>query len=227
MKYSFSHGLLALALAAPLSVAAQQVAITAKAVNLRAGPDRFYPVVLVLPPQTQVLVQGCIPDYRWCDVTFGYERGWVYAGNLRYLQAGVYVPFFQVAPVIGITIFSFVIHDYWDLHYRERPWYIHRDRYVRPPVRVVPRVRPPAVVPAPVPPRVTPPARPVPHRIQPGPPAQVQPPVRRLPSTGQSPSRAEQRAEQRKEQRTEQRKEQREERETRREQREQRQGPAR
>lgn len=160
MIHRLSHGLFALALAAPLSLAAQQLAITAKAVNLRAGPDRFYPVVAVLPPNAQVAVQGCIPDYRWCDVSFGYERGWLYAGNLRYAHQQGYVPLVGIAPVIGITILSFGIHDYWGTHYRDRSWYGDRQRWDPPPR---PRARPPA------PSYQPPPARPPAPRVRPAP----------------------------------------------------------
>jgi uncharacterized protein YraI len=149
MKPSVVRAFLALALSLPLAAAAQQLAHTAKTVNLRAGPDRMYPVVLVLPPGTQVILQGCLVDYRWCDVSFGYERGWVYAGNLRAISAQGYVPLVGVAPVLGITILQFGIHDYWGVHYRDRPWYRERRRWeqpTRPQVRPqpsAPLVRPP------------------------------------------------------------------------------------
>lgn len=182
MKDRIVPALLALAACVlPLAAAAQQVASTAKPVHLRAGPDRAYPVVAVLPGGAQVVVQGCVADYRWCDVGFGAERGWVYAGNLRYPQGTVYVPLPAAAPAIGVTILYFGIHDYWDLHYRDRPWYPDRDRWVRPrphgarpprplPPPVHPAPPPPAVRPAPIP-RVPPAGRihPPPRHVQPAP----------------------------------------------------------
>lgn len=141
MKSILASLLAGLALSLPAAASAQQLAFTAKTVNLRAGPDRMYPIVLVLPPATQVVVQGCMSDYRWCDVSIGYERGWVYAGNLRYTSTQGYVPFVGIAPVLGITILSFGIHDYWGSHYRDRPWYGDRHRWDSPPR---PHVRPPA-----------------------------------------------------------------------------------
>lgn len=112
-----------------LSAAAQQPAITAKSVNLRAGPDRGYPIVAVLPPNAQVMVEGCMPDYRWCDVSIGYDRGWVYAGNLSYLYQQGYVPLPSIAPVIGVVVLGFVLDDYWGRHYQGRPWYPQRGRW--------------------------------------------------------------------------------------------------
>lgn len=176
------------ALAQPLAYPAPgaygaHVAYTTKAANLRAGPDRYYPVVAVLAPATQVVVQGCLPDYRWCDVVIGHDRGWVYAGNLRYPYQYGYLSFPGIAPYISIAILSFTFHDYWDRHYRDRPWYADRDRYVRPPPR--PHASPPWVQPSPPPPHVVPPnPRPwvqppaQPPRVQPPPPLppRVQPP---------------------------------------------------
>lgn len=131
MKFLGAPLVAAVLAAFPLAVAAQQPALTAKSVNLRAGPDRGYPVVAVLPPSAQVMVEGCMPDYRWCDVSFGYDRGWVYAGNLRYLYQQSYVPLPGIAPLIGIVVLGFALDDYWDHHYHDRPWYPQRRRWER------------------------------------------------------------------------------------------------
>ncbi len=179
----------ALALAAAACAAgAQQLAWTAKAVNLRAGPDRFYPVVAVLGAGTQVLVQGCLTDYRWCDVSVGYERGWVYAGNLRSTWEDRVVPLPGVAPIVGIVVLPFVFQEYWDLHYRHRPWYAERHRWMYPPPRPAPRP-PPRFHPTP-PPHASTRARAAgaagaraagaPGHVQPAPPGHVQ---RRHPGT--------------------------------------------
>ena len=61
---------------------AQQQAYTNKAVNLRAGPSKDYPIVMRLPSGAGVTVMGCIDNYHWCDVSVGDNRGWVYAGNI-------------------------------------------------------------------------------------------------------------------------------------------------
>lgn len=154
MKLSVAPALLALALGAlPVAASAQQLAYTAKHVNLRAGPDRYYPVIAVLPPSAAVSVYGCLPDYRWCDVSYGYDRGWVYAGNLRYPYQGGYVVFPGIAPVLGIAVFAFVLDDYWSRHYHDRPFYGERHRYeARPPHSPAPHPAPyPAPHPAPYP----------------------------------------------------------------------------
>lgn len=149
MKYHLPLVALALALAGATAsnACAQQIAYTAKDVHLRAGPDRAYPVVAVLPATAQVVVQGCLASYRWCDISFGPERGWVYAGNLRYAAPHGAEPLIGIAPGIGITVVPFFVGEYWELHYRDRPWYRDRHRWVRPPHFV----RPPRFVPPPPP----------------------------------------------------------------------------
>ena len=175
--------LLGLIAAAPAS-AAVYASIQAS-VYLRAGPMIDYPVVLLLHPGSRVYVHGCLSDYRWCDISYAGERGWVYAEYLDYPYGGRLVPLIQYGPQIGIAILSFSILDYWGNHYRHRPWYRHREEYrrrygphgyrrerARPPVY---RRAPPRAVPrreqrrpAPVRPRANPPQqrRQTPSNIQ-------------------------------------------------------------
>jgi uncharacterized protein YraI len=75
-------------------------------------------------------VDGCINGYRWCDVTVGPERGWVYAGNIIYAYQGAPVPLINYGAVIGIGIIAFSLGDYWDNHYRTRPWYPQRQHWI-------------------------------------------------------------------------------------------------
>lgn len=189
MKVSLAPAILAVAaLVAPVAASAQQLAYTAKTVNMRAGPDRVYPIVAVLPPGAQVAVQGCLPDYRWCDVTYGYSRGWVYAGNLNYAYQQGYATFSGIAPYVGVVILGFALHDYWDRHYHDRPWYRERDDWARraPPPRVIPPHQPRIATPHQPrieSPRERPYVRPPAARIHPppgavqAPPPQIRPPV--------------------------------------------------
>ncbi len=146
--------------AAPLAASAQQVVTAGQELHLRAGPDMDYPLVAVLGPGIQVIVQGCLADYRWCDVSYGPTRGWVYGMNLQVPWQDHWEPLPAVAAVVGVGILAFVLHDYWRDHYRDRTWYRDRDRWVRPhpvPARPLPyaphppvyREPPRQVVPAP------------------------------------------------------------------------------
>jgi uncharacterized protein YraI len=109
--------------------AQQQAAVTARGTNLRAGPATDYPVVAVLPPGFALAVQGCLPDYTWCDVIAGQSRGWMAAGNINYYYQNSYVPLSNYGAVLGIGALAFVLNDYWGSHYRDRPFYRDRSRW--------------------------------------------------------------------------------------------------
>ena len=151
MKHAV-FGAMALAIAATCAPAQAQapvqvIAYTAKPVNLRAGPSSDYPVVAVLPGGFQVLVQGCLETYAWCDVSAGYDRGWVYAGNIAYPYENQWQPLVTLAPVIGIAVLPFVFDDYWHQHYWNRPWYPERYRWERVPPPRFARPHPPGRAP--------------------------------------------------------------------------------
>lgn len=162
MKHAAALGAVTIALSllcGPLQ-AQEQVAYTAKTVNMRAGPARDYPVVAVLGPGLQILVEGCLADYSWCDVVYGPSRGWIYAGNINYDYQNQYVPLLSYGPVIGLAIIGFGFNDYWNRYYRDRPFFAHRHRWEgHPPPRLHDR---PAVPVPPVPQGGFGP-RPVPH----------------------------------------------------------------
>jgi len=100
-------------------------------VYLRAGPDSSYPRVSRLRSGESVVIEGCVDDWSWCDVSARHDRGWLSADRIQYEYEGhrVRVPRYGVQ--IGIPILSFVFGSYWDDHYRHRSWYRDRDRYSR------------------------------------------------------------------------------------------------
>ena len=53
-----------------------QDVITATELSLYAGPGSSYPEVLRLTPRVPVKVHACMPDYAWCEVSYGNDRGW-------------------------------------------------------------------------------------------------------------------------------------------------------
>ena len=71
------------------STAAAQSTFTTQSVNLRAGPDRSFPLVTWFPPRTQVRVLGCTAGWRWCDVSARGRRGWVSSRYLANVRAAV------------------------------------------------------------------------------------------------------------------------------------------
>ncbi len=151
-------------------------AFTTAAVNLRAGPDRSFPLVSWLQGGTPVTVFGCLNGWHWCDVAFGFNRGWVYGRFLAIPFNGQQVLIMNSGPRFGVPMVSFSVGPYWGAHYRGRPWY-HQPppRGWGPPPPRPPPPRPPSAS-APPPPR--PPSRP-PSGSQPPPPAR--------PPSGQPP----------------------------------------
>ena len=156
-------------------------AYTRKTVNVRAGPSIEYPLVARIPAGVPVEVYGCVDDWTWCDVSFGFDRGWVYAGNLEYPYEDRRVVILYDGPILGFPIVTFSVGPYWDTYYHGRPWYSRRDYWAhrkppphhwnRPPGSHPPGYRPPA--PRPPPPVARPPVhRPQqqPSRPQPQPP---------------------------------------------------------
>jgi uncharacterized protein YraI len=107
-----------------------ETAYTTKAVNLRAGPSREYPLVARVPEGMPVEVNGCVDDWTWCDVSLENGRGWVYAGNLDSPYQDHRVVILGNGPNFGFPIVTFSVGSYWDTYYRGRPWYSRRSYWV-------------------------------------------------------------------------------------------------
>jgi uncharacterized protein YraI len=161
-------------------------------VNLRAGPDPGYPLIDTIPAGAPLDIQGCTSGWEWCDVIFQGERGWVAGNFIQYDYNNQYVLVPQYGMQIGIPIVTFVIGNYWDRYYRNRPFYRERDRwYARP----MPRRPPPPPMRRPMLPHGNMPNRPAPpHGSMPPRPAHPQPgrqprPMPQRPHTPPSASR--------------------------------------
>jgi uncharacterized protein YraI len=124
-------------------------AVTADVASVRAGPDESYPEVAQLDADSPIQVMGCLDDWSWCDVTFGDNRGWLYAPDISYEYEGGYVPFYTYAPAFGLPVITFSLDAYWGSHYRDRPWYGRRDEWVH---RSIHHQRPPGPAPSHAPP---------------------------------------------------------------------------
>ncbi len=174
---AFSFGALLLG---ALGIASAQNAYTSRPMNVRAGPNRDYPLVAQLGPGAPLEVQGCLSDWSWCNVSFDGTWGWMYSGGISFLYHGEPVPIYSYGPSLGVPIITFSLFSYWGDHYRDRPWYSRRDEWAH--RRMPPRMRPPG------PPRRGPPplpygrprggARPGPQHFQPGRNARPGPPYR-------------------------------------------------
>ena len=116
-------------LLASLGLASAQDAYTSRPVNVRAGPDREYPLVARLDAGAPLDVHGCLEDWSWCDVSFEDSRGWVYAGGVSFVYQGGRVPLYSYGPRLGLPIITFSLRTYWGDYYRGRPWYAQRDTW--------------------------------------------------------------------------------------------------
>jgi uncharacterized protein YraI len=118
--------LLFVGLASNSAVAAN--GFTTADVNMRAGPGAQYPIITTVPAGAGVTIYGCVRGWRWCDTNWRGIRGWVSARFLEAAYRGdrVLLPAYGV--VIGVPIIAFGL-DYWDDHYRDRPWYRERHRW--------------------------------------------------------------------------------------------------
>jgi hypothetical protein len=63
-------------------------------------------------------------------VQAGPNRGWLYAGNINYPYRNTYEPILGYGSVLGIGVIGFFVGDYWNAHYRHRPWYRDRDHWI-------------------------------------------------------------------------------------------------
>ena len=130
-------------------VATANPAYTQGYTHLRAGPSVEYPLVVTLPPNTLLDVNGCIDDFSWCDVDWQGNRGWVFGNYLFYEYQDRRVPVLEFGAALGIGIVAFSIGDYWGRYYTGRPWYrresywMHRPPPPRHPPGFRPGVRPP------------------------------------------------------------------------------------
>jgi uncharacterized protein YraI len=98
--------------------------------NMRAGPGPQYPVVATISAEQTVALHGCTETGNWCDVVWDGNRGWAYAEYLAYAHAGERIIVPQVEARAEIPVVTYEPEVYWETHYRDRPFYEQRDRYV-------------------------------------------------------------------------------------------------
>jgi uncharacterized protein YraI len=121
---------LALTLALPVAAFAQNLTVsTATALNMRAGPGPYFPIVTTIPANTQVMLYGCVEDRSWCDVSWNNNRGWSYAAYLAYSAAPAQPPvYIQGATTLTVPALTYD-QAYFDQYYAtNQTIYVERDR---------------------------------------------------------------------------------------------------
>ena len=130
----------AFALASASTAALAGEGFAAGPTTLYSGPDVSYPPVDAIPAGAQLMVEGCTDGYEWCDVVAGEDRGWIAGDYIQYEYNNETVFLSGYGAAIGIPIVGFVIGDYWNRYYHNRPFYAQRDRWFNHPM---PRRAPP------------------------------------------------------------------------------------
>ena len=115
--------MLAMSASACMPAVAAETAITTSAVNVRAGPDLSLPTVTWLLGGARVSVVGCVSNWRWCDVTAGRDRGWVYSRYLSLPSQGSAIVIAEGGPNLGLPVVDFALGPYWDEHYSGRMFF--------------------------------------------------------------------------------------------------------
>ncbi len=132
MKRLLWSALASLLLAVPVLAQATEGYVTGN-VNMRAGPAPDYPLIAQIRAGTDVDVQGCTEGWEWCDVIVYDNRGWIAGNYIQYDYQDRYVLLPSYGAQIGIPIITFVIGNYWDHYYRNRPFYRERNHWYRRP----------------------------------------------------------------------------------------------
>ena len=83
---------------------AANAAISTTDLNMRSGPGTDYPVVGVIPANSQVAIEDCAAGTMWCMVDAGGVQGWADSGYLAdnglFPRAGSTVTYGSTAPFI-------------------------------------------------------------------------------------------------------------------------------
>lgn len=94
--------------------------------SLRAGPASNYPRVANVVRGETLEVYGCLRRYTWCDVSNGEDRGWYQGSRLGFARNGRNLTLSNGSALLGLSILSFGLGDYWGSHYENRSWYNDR-----------------------------------------------------------------------------------------------------
>jgi uncharacterized protein YraI len=95
----------------------------------RAGPGTRYPVVAYIPAGASIRVYGCVAGAAWCDVSWRGDRGWVRGSSIQVVWRGKRNPVASFYRQLGIPIIVFGFGDYWNDHYRSKPFFKDRGNY--------------------------------------------------------------------------------------------------
>lgn len=94
--------------------------------EVKAGPDFDYPTVGVARAGSRLNINGCLPDWSWCDVTTSRDRGWARGNDLQAEYRGRRIVY---GAAWNVPTFTFNFTSYWNSHYKARPFFRERTRW--------------------------------------------------------------------------------------------------
>ena len=98
-----------------------------EAAAIAAGPGDSYPRIGTIPSGAVVNVVGCIGTYRWCDVAYNAERGWVTGDRLKVAVDGRYMSLADYGMRSGVPVTVFEQASDADSNDRSRAFYNESD----------------------------------------------------------------------------------------------------
>lgn len=98
-------------------------------ITMYAGPGDRFPVVTTVARDSTLDVRGCVEGYRWCDVAWQNNRGWVLAERVTYPFQDRDASIRDLGDRLDIPVVGFSFGSYWDDFYTGQPWYGERERW--------------------------------------------------------------------------------------------------
>lgn len=98
-------------------------------IPMYAGPGDRFPVIATVARDSTLEVRGCVEGYRWCDVAWQNNRGWVVAERVIYPFEDRTASLREIGSRLDIPIVGFSFASYWDDFYKGQPWYAERERW--------------------------------------------------------------------------------------------------
>ncbi|MEN3977131.1 hypothetical protein [Emcibacter sp. SYSU 3D8] len=96
--------------------------------EIKAGPDDGYPTVATVRYDTRLEINGCLRNWRWCDVSTSRTRGWVHGRDIQVDRGGRRLDW---GTPWGVPQSDFDFDSYWDRNYRGQEFYRQRNRWER------------------------------------------------------------------------------------------------
>ena len=111
----------------PLAAHADAIkGFTNSSVDLLAGPASNFPPVAHVAAGANVDIMGCVNGFKWCDVGWNGNRGWIDGHYLDSLYKEHHVKVIDSGAQENLPVIQFEQKSYWDSYYHDRPFYTEK-----------------------------------------------------------------------------------------------------